>query len=67
MAPLAARRSPKPRFARPRPRCRRPRSGSAPACGYGACSVSGCPCKAYQSSYGTELCGNCGHSYTAHW
>ena len=35
--------------------------------GSGACSVSGCPCRGYQRAYGTDLCGNCGHSYYSHW
>lgn len=35
--------------------------------GWGACSVSGCPCRGYQQAYGTDLCGNCGHGYSAHW
>lgn len=39
----------------------------APMMGYGACSISGCPCKGYQATYGSELCSNCGHKYTDHW
>jgi hypothetical protein len=35
--------------------------------GYGACSVSGCPCQSYVQTYGSELCSNCGHKYTDHW
>ena len=35
--------------------------------GWGACSVSGCPCREYQKAYGSELCGNCGHQYSQHW
>jgi len=38
-----------------------------PMMGYGKCSTSGCPCPGYQQTYGSELCGNCGHQYTAHW
>ncbi len=38
-----------------------------PMMGYGACSSSGCPCTGFQRTYGSELCGNCGHQYTAHW
>jgi hypothetical protein len=33
--------------------------------GWGRCSQ--CPCQQYQQSYGTDQCGNCGHSYSAHW
>jgi hypothetical protein len=33
----------------------------------GSCSINGCPCKGYVQSYGTDLCGNCGHNYTVHW
>ena len=35
--------------------------------GYGACSVSGCPCKGFAETYGSDLCNNCGHKYTDHW
>lgn len=35
--------------------------------GWGACSVSGCPCQGFQQTYGSELCSNCGHKYTDHW
>jgi len=35
--------------------------------GYGECSRSGCPCKAYEQAYNSELCRNCGHPYTEHW
>lgn len=35
-------------------------------CGYGPCSISGCPCRNYKESYGSELCSNCGHKYTDH-
>jgi hypothetical protein len=35
--------------------------------GWGACSVSGCPCQSYVQTYGSELCNNCGHKYTDHW
>jgi hypothetical protein len=35
--------------------------------GYGACSISGCPCKAFVQTYGSDLCNNCGHKYTDHW
>lgn len=35
--------------------------------GYGACSVSGCPCQGFTNTYGSELCNNCGHQFTAHW
>jgi hypothetical protein len=35
--------------------------------GWGKCSVSGCPWPAYQQTYGSELCANCGHKYTDHW
>jgi hypothetical protein len=38
-----------------------------PMMGYGKCSTSGCPCTGYQQTYSSELCGNCGHQYTAHW
>jgi hypothetical protein len=33
--------------------------------GYGACSVSGCHCQAYQGQDNT--CVNCGHNYSMHW
>ena len=33
--------------------------------GYGACSVSGCHCQAYQGQDYT--CVNCGHNYSMHW
>jgi hypothetical protein len=33
--------------------------------GYGACSISGCPCQSYMGQ--DNLCQNCGHQYTAHW
>lgn len=46
-------------------RVRRPRGGG-PVMGWGACCVSGCPCQAFQQTYGSELCGNCGHKYTDH-
>ena len=39
----------------------------APMMGYGKCSTSGCPCFGFQQTYGSELCGNCGHQYTMHW
>lgn len=35
--------------------------------GYRECSVSDCPCRAFQDSYGSDLCNNCGHKYTDHW
>ena len=38
-----------------------------PLLGWRECSVSGCPCRAYEKAYGTELCGNCGHDYREHW
>ncbi|WP_158225000.1 hypothetical protein [Brunnivagina elsteri] len=34
-------------------------------CGYGACSVSGCYCQAYEGNANT--CENCGHNYQRHW
>jgi hypothetical protein len=35
--------------------------------GWGRCSVTDCPCRGYESSYGTsELCNNFGHSYSSH-
>ncbi len=37
-----------------------------PMMGYGTCSTSGCPCPSYQQTYGSDLCGNCGHQYVAH-
>jgi hypothetical protein len=33
--------------------------------GYGACSSSGCNCKAYGGS--GDTCSNCGHNYATHW
>jgi hypothetical protein len=38
-----------------------------PWMGYGACGIYGCPCRAFVESYGSSLCGNCGHRYTDHW
>jgi hypothetical protein len=35
--------------------------------GYGRCSLSGCPCGGYVQTYGSDLCNNCGHPYSAHW
>ena len=35
--------------------------------GWGRCSVSGCPCPGYVQTYGSDLCNNCGHQYSAHW
>jgi len=35
--------------------------------GWGACSISGCPCKAFEQTYGSDLCQNCGHKYSDHW
>ncbi len=35
--------------------------------GWGACSVSGCPCSGFVQTWGSELCNNCGHKYTDHW
>lgn len=35
--------------------------------GWGACSVSGCPCQGFKQTYGSELCENCGHKYSDHW
>jgi len=35
--------------------------------GWRECSVSGCPCRAFVQSYGSDLCGNCGHNYTDHF
>ena len=35
--------------------------------GYGACSISGCPCRGFREMYGSDLCGNCGHKYTDHY
>jgi hypothetical protein len=43
------------------------RQAKSPGCGYGSCSVSGCPCPAYKDTYGSQLCNNCGHQYTDHW
>ncbi len=40
-------------------------AASAAHAGYGACSISGCPCKGYMGS--AQLCQNCGHQYGAHW
>lgn len=33
--------------------------------GYGACSISGCPCQAFMGQ--GNNCENCGHLYSAHW
>jgi hypothetical protein len=33
--------------------------------GWGHCSSSGCPCRAFQG--GGDLCTNCGHQYRDHW
>jgi len=33
--------------------------------GWGACSSSGCNCKAFTGS--ADTCGNCGHNYATHW
>jgi hypothetical protein len=33
--------------------------------GYGQCSISGCPCRAYTGSGWN--CDNCGHKYESHW
>lgn len=33
--------------------------------GYGACSISGCPCQAFTGNQNN--CQNCGHRYTDHW
>lgn len=33
--------------------------------GWGRCSQCNCP--AYQQSYGSDMCANCGHNYSAHW
>ncbi len=38
-----------------------------PHMGWRECSVAGCPCRAFVQSYGSDLCGNCGHKYTDHW
>lgn len=38
---------------------------SSPINGYGACSVSGCNCRAFEGSDYT--CSNCGHNYDRHW
>jgi hypothetical protein len=65
-APALARVRP-PRRPHPRPECRPAPRPAAPACGYGACSVSGCPCPAFKETYGSQLCNNCGHQYTDHW
>ena len=36
--------------------------------GYGACSVSGCPCQAFIETPGNSyMCQNCGHQYSMHW
>jgi hypothetical protein len=35
--------------------------------GVGACSISGCACKAFEQTYGSDLCHNCGHKYSDHW
>jgi hypothetical protein len=40
-------------------------AASAAHAGYGACSISGCPCKGYMGN--AQLCQNCGHQYGAHW
>jgi len=39
--------------------------GGRAKAGYGACSISGCPCQKFQGQQ--DLCGNCGHKYTDHW
>lgn len=37
-----------------------------PQCGYGRCSQ--CACQAFQNAYdGSDMCGNCGHNFDAHW
>jgi hypothetical protein len=42
--------------------------GSPRTEGYGACSVSGCPCPGFVQDPGySYMCTNCGHSYQAHW
>ena len=33
--------------------------------GWGRCSQCNCP--QYRQAYGTDLCSNCGHQYSAHW
>jgi len=33
--------------------------------GWGRCSL--CSCPQYIQAYGTDLCSNCGHQYSAHW
>jgi hypothetical protein len=35
--------------------------------GYGRCSVSGCPCPNFRTTYDSNDCSNCGHNYTDHW
>jgi hypothetical protein len=42
-------------------------SARKPLAGYGACAISGCPCQGFVDSYGSDLCGNCGHKYSDHW
>jgi hypothetical protein len=43
------------------------RDGKELFMGYGACSVSGCPCQGFKDTYGSDLCNNCGHKYSDHW
>ena len=35
--------------------------------GYRECSISGCACRAFKDTYGSDLCSNCGHKFADHW
>ena len=37
-----------------------------PEPGFGTCSEEGCGCTGFVDVYGSELCGVCGHHYSAH-
>jgi uncharacterized membrane protein len=37
----------------------------SPRRGWGQCYV--CGCAGFVQSYGSNICGRCGHSYTEHW
>jgi hypothetical protein len=38
---------------------------TSPRRGYGQCYV--CGCAGFVQSYGSNICGRCGHSYAEHW
>jgi hypothetical protein len=53
------------KFVRLQPATLHSETQNSSAKGWGSCSK--CPCAGFVQSYGSDICGRCGHSYYEHW